>query len=467
MDLLMRHQNDKLDQKYHAMQSNTSPRKSAASPSPQSTNSRSGDKDSPYAASDRLKIHRVSNIGLQVDSITPAIIQPSSDVAIAFFVFNFNGGVYLDYLPRLYGAADRSSLLEASFEAVAISYFSSRRRCPSLMRQAMERYSIALRETNHAVSTPKKAAQDDTVASVMLLALFTALSCDAAEALPVWSKHVSAAMELMLLRVSRDSSSDTDQHLLSHIVSSVYLDCYAQRKALPLSLSLLRRRSLLSTQFQLQFWTVTDTLAGLRQDAIEGRLEDLDVLKQALILHRQARSLLEHLTRTHDIIAHAQGHIRISCDYETHRRIQARNTLLMILMDLNELLCVHGRRYVSMSPEYHALDRMWMETQANRATKAYGEVVEEIYESIPPFLKKGQRQATPGTNTDMWICSFLWPFSKALESQGVLATDLTDRIRRQLEHFAEVCDNRQLSKVIVQLSESGTAPAHFHALYLC
>lgn len=91
-----------------------------------------------------------------------------------------------------------------------------------------------------------------------------------------------------------------------------------------------------------------------------------------------------------------------------------------------------------MSPEYHALDRMWMETQANRAAKAYGEVVEEIYESIPPFLKKGQRQATPGTNTDMWICSFLWPFSKALESEGVLATDLTDRIRRQLEHFADV-----------------------------
>ncbi|KIW87097.1 uncharacterized protein Z519_12208 [Cladophialophora bantiana CBS 173.52] len=462
MDLVMRHENDKLEQKYHAASKRDTTHRgriSSYSLSPQSDQSSSDRTETLVSSIDRLDINHGKKLEWQVGRITPPLAQSNSEVAIPFFVANFDQGVYLDYLLKLYGTTNWSPMLNASFEAVAMSYLGSHQRTTDLRRKTMERYSVALRKTTNAVSTPATAAQDDTVASVMLLALFTALSCeDTAEASRIWSKHVNAAMNLMVLRSPQGPDGPVVQNLLSHVIGSIHLDCYAQGKALPRLLTLLRHQSLLSTDdFQLRFWDLIDALINLRLATAENRIHHLDVIKQALVLDGQAQALYGELALTHDIIAHSEGGICISCDYQSHRRTQACNTMRMIRVDLNELLLSHAKRCMTLIHDCHSTsDQEWLEMQANRATVLIREVVEELYESIPPFLKRGQYRRTvanPRTNSDMWICSFLWPLSKVAALSDTLSVELRDRIRRQLEHFAEICNNHQLSRAILQQAQ--------------
>ncbi|EXJ72483.1 uncharacterized protein A1O5_04988 [Cladophialophora psammophila CBS 110553] len=462
----MRHENDKLERKYHATSKRDTihhGRSSSYSLLPQSDQSSSDRAETSLPSVDRLDINCGKKLEWQAGNITPPLAQSNSEVAIPFFVANFDQRVYLDYLLKLYGTANWSPLLNASFEAVAMSYLGSRQRSTELRRKTMERYSVALRKTNNAVSTPAMAAQDDTIASVMLLALFTALSCDdTAEASRIWSKHVNAAMKLMLLRSPQGPDGHVVQNLLSHIIGSIHLDCHAQGKTLPPLLTLLRHQSLLSADdFQLRFWDLIDASTNLRLATAEDRVGHLDVIKQALALDEQAQALHGKLASTHDVIAHLEGGICISCDYQSHRRTQACNTMRIIRVDLNQLLLSHAQRcMVSIHDCHSASDQEWLEMQANRATLVLQEVIGELYESIPPFLKKGQYHRTganPRTNRDMWICSFLWPLSKVAALSGTLSVELGDRIRRQLEHFAEICNNHQLSRAILQQAQGDCA----------
>lgn len=110
--------------------------------------------------------------------ITPALSVPIADQAVSFFFLNFvltdpiSGGGHLEYLPIIYDGITRDLALPTAVVAIGMAGIANLRRNRDLLLAANAQYLLAIRLTQAALVDETLRIQDQTLVSILLLALY-------------------------------------------------------------------------------------------------------------------------------------------------------------------------------------------------------------------------------------------------------------------------------------------------------
>lgn len=110
--------------------------------------------------------------------ITPALSVPITDQAVSFFFFNFvltdpiSGGGHLEYLPVIYDGITRDLALPTAIVAIGMAGIANLRRNRDLLLAANAQYVLAIQLTQAALIDETLRIQDQTLVSILLLALY-------------------------------------------------------------------------------------------------------------------------------------------------------------------------------------------------------------------------------------------------------------------------------------------------------
>jgi hypothetical protein len=140
-------------------------------------------------------------------TIVPQPQMSPESIAPCYFHFNFivtphqriiRG--FNEYLGQIAASRPQLPQFEFVFNACAMASLSQQaadgRR---LKAKALENYTRALAATSTALWDPKKTLQDETLASVLLLALFENITA-ASSSLSAWCSHIEAAVRIVKAR---------------------------------------------------------------------------------------------------------------------------------------------------------------------------------------------------------------------------------------------------------------------------
>lgn len=166
------------------------------------------------------------------------LYQPLNDLAVHFFMANYVGNdpatSQFDYLPSFYlRNGSPNPELQQSIEAVGLAGYAKATRRSDLVLPATKSYISAIREINNALSSEVSAAQDSTLISVMLLAMFEIMILPRASGLQNLTKHLNGAISIASLRLKHGVYTDIGRRLLSTLVQSVIMNCWMQNIPLP------------------------------------------------------------------------------------------------------------------------------------------------------------------------------------------------------------------------------------------
>jgi hypothetical protein len=343
----------------------------------------------------------------------------------------------MDYLPSLYEQPTRSRAFEASLHAVALSQLANSQATYDLNAQASKMYSTALCETNLALDCKSEPVQDDTLAAILLLALYTVVSGHLSGASAVWSLHINGALTLMLERPPEALSGRISQLLLSHLMSALLLDCFRCRKRLPPQFKQLCSLSGLARDgFQLRFWALMADLLELQE--IYGEVSSCSFVSQRLEeLDEAVAALMKELPN------HRQGAPSPFLDfhrYTDRRQVYGWNVLRLVRMNVLEMRIASMRQQSalgSLNPNRGSLHSL---------TELYRLTARDTVQSLPSFVDIDALASNEG-NLMSWICGLIWPVSQAVRS-GLLAEATVHEAQTVMFQLADRSRDRYIASMI-------------------
>jgi hypothetical protein len=147
-----------------------------------------------------------------------------------------------DYISSLISTADAESCLSNAIGAASLAYFSTQTSTKKILKDAREKYVLALRLVSEAVESRDIAVKDSTLVSVLLLDLFEKLTrtCRSSES---WTKHMSGAIELVKLRGDSQFRNQLGLRLFLQLSSTILIGCVQHDVRVPVDLINLRREA--------------------------------------------------------------------------------------------------------------------------------------------------------------------------------------------------------------------------------
>jgi Fungal specific transcription factor domain len=294
---------------------------------------------------------------------------------------------------------------------------------PEVMHSARWQYSRALRTTNEALKTPEKAILNDTLASVMLLALFEIVAHQNQEPSDQWAGHINGALTLLVHRGPSQFRSAIGLLLYRQVSTSIIASCVQHKLRIPSGLVYVRAQASLyidNADPVWRFFAITDALTDLRAAIEDGQMTDpVSVIRRATEVDNEARSLSPDMpvawsyvvaySSTDDVAVFERTyHI-----YKDHRAAQMWNTIRMTRMLLNEVIHENLAKARSDSswttvPKYSTL--LEHHASVSRA------MTTEILASVPQFTQFSPNGSTLFSPTVASSCFLLWPLEVVASS---------------------------------------------------
>jgi hypothetical protein len=334
--------------------------------------------------------------------------------------------------------------LEKSLEAVALSYMANEQRRGDLRQLARRSYGKALSQLSLALQAPTAATLTETMASILLLALFEAISPSSQNTQDTWSRHVQGALAAISSCSSIAFQTPIGQSLLHHIISVVQLDCIYRRVSLPPQLQPLYRASVYKEGPQVEMWSVLDRLAALNAWPLENpislhyisQLQAMEIDIQRLLVsmpevYRGSFAFLQASSKDNGFTCLPEFSIP-SHKFQNFRIAQAWNTLRLMCLLTTKLLTSGVALYLSR----HSLSRneaTRLLEFSQRASLIAKKTTIDICASVPDDLRPDGNRCDPDTTTKYaaWARSLIWPLSMAKDSPHESA-DLHNYIEKQL-----------------------------------
>lgn len=387
------------------------------------------------------------------------LVDPQSVQAICFFTSAYAGGCYMDWLPTIYLSRERPASLEASFEAVALSYMANEQHRRDLQILAHKSYGVGLTRTIDAIKG-NQSASPGTIASVLLLALFAVISSESyQDAQNIWSKHVHGILAMLEPHLSPTIFNNVaGQSLLHHIISVIQMDCIQRRLPFPPHLKLLYSASCLNQGYQEIFWVTLDRLAALNAqlDAIDNSLlciaqsEEIDSMINALLSSMPqaypGHFSFQDISNGRIIDGGKRDFSPPVHIFSSWRSAQAWNTLRMIrLYNLNFLR--------SSIIGYLSSNNMIAQEIINRLRVLLGGISTTAYQtamdtcaSVPGFLRPDGWSSDSSTRlqNSSWARSLIWPLSLAKAAPHG-SEQLKDYIEKQVQLLGATSGIRALN----------------------
>ena len=230
------------------------------------------------------------------------LYQPLHDLAVNFFMANYVGSdpatSQFDYLPSFYlKNGSPNPVLQRSIEAVGIAGFAKASRRSELVFPATKSYISAIREINNALSTDVSAAQDSTLISVMLLAMFEVMILPRASGLQNLTKHLNGAISIASLRLQQNIDTKVGRKLLSTLVQSVIMNCWMQNIPLPVEFVAFKKHlggKANPSSIHANFLDIIMDLVNFRHALMDGKFDsEKAIISDAIALDGRFRTFEE------------------------------------------------------------------------------------------------------------------------------------------------------------------------------
>lgn len=415
---------------------------------PSSSNSDGNEKNDNYYTPDQV----IGPIQMQ------HLIEPIGSRAVNLFMFAFSGGVYLDYLPAMYGYQAKPSCLHMSLEAAALAYMANGHHRQDLRQMALQSYGAALSQTNRALQNLKATMKLETATSVLLLALFAVISPrNSDQTQNIWSEHVRGALAILGSCRPDVFNSLSSQGILHHVISIVQIDCLDRRVQMPPQLKALYALSWLNPGPQVQLWSLIDRLAELTASigrtpiCISGieQIRNLDSSFEELMkCMPEAYSNcfeFEECTTTATHLSEGETIERIPVlKFASPRMAQRWNTLRLLRLRSIDLLTSATSDYLSSVPGGTHLDE-GLELCLDNASETAKQITTEICATVPEHLRPDQftRYGIMGVAESAWARSLGWPLSMA-KATAHNSEALQNYIERQIRVIAGISSTHNL-----------------------
>lgn len=393
-------------------------------------------------------------------SLSPCI----KAVSAAAFTQAFEGSVYMDYIPSLLASKEWSPALQQCFEAASLMYFSQSNPKLRLLTQAQAAFSNAVQDVNEALSRDHATDSDSLLASVMLLALYATFSPASSQNLSEWSIHFEGAITLLSKRSPDSYSSRHTQNVLSHVLSFGAMHVFRSKQQMPARFVKLLKYSVQMKQpIQIDFWHIIAAIADLQHMLDTNNYQPLNVALQAQAIDQQLEMLYNAIVyfNEHEDIRKSYG---LCGQYPSVRQFQSLNTLRIGRMKLNGIIHSQINLYIKLNTYGAGWNCDRLTTLAQDAVQIANSMVEQIHHSIPETLQPSCQNPQYPSNSNAWICSFVWPLMEILNSR-IISEEWKDKIRTQLVKFAKISDNNVVSNMALE-SARGTCPYQRYVISL-
>lgn len=175
--------------------------------------------------------------------------QPLDELGVKFFMSNYVDGdpavSQLYYLPTFYAQTGYSSPgLQQSITAAGLAGYAKAARRKDLVDIATKSYIAAIRGINTALCDLKTAAQDTTLMSIIMAAMFEMLIIPhkSISGMRNCSRHLEGAVSVAFLHLKYGRQTDRTRKLLTTIVQSVIMNSWIQNIPLPSELTELKKQ---------------------------------------------------------------------------------------------------------------------------------------------------------------------------------------------------------------------------------
>ncbi|KAJ6043304.1 uncharacterized protein N7446_001499 [Penicillium canescens] len=178
----------------------------------------------------------------------PVEIQPSQDVettkyeAICYFMRSnaipgsfWTSDLVSKFLLQSGGPASQRAM-QASVVATATAMLSRVRGLPSLQDVAHREYGSALRLLNTALSDMDQAKTNQTLGTVVLLAIYEVVTSRSPENIDSWTNHINGATALLDIRGTDQLKTDAGLKLFLHLRYQIIISCLQRDARVPESL---------------------------------------------------------------------------------------------------------------------------------------------------------------------------------------------------------------------------------------
>lgn len=181
-----------------------------------------------------VTIYTPSNAKLNTDP-SWMLWQSIEELAVTHFMSSYIPGSQFEYLPFLYNKSTTESgvVLPATIHAASLASLARDLGENNIMKTARQTYAKALVETNAALADPKKATDDATLISVLLLSLFEALVWEVSNTAENWTAHSQGALALIKLRGEKQFETAVGRRLFTQVVNITCVNSMQARKRLP------------------------------------------------------------------------------------------------------------------------------------------------------------------------------------------------------------------------------------------
>ena len=408
-------------------------------------------------------VNPASKIPFASQSICKSIDQPHQDSAINFFFYHYADGSHMKYLKSLYASDTGASAFHGTLAAVSLICLSYSRNAPYLRREARFKYVRALRDVNIALKGHPKAIGENTVASIMLLALFVALSHEMVDSTEQWSTHINGALSIIMIQSREHFSTFDGQHLLHHVLSMKQIDCLQRGVAIPASLTRLYECSL-AGRYQRCFWDTLHELAALRIPApATSFVEHSCLIRRLYVLDEQIyqlKSSVETAFATEDFQEREWCWPKAP-DLELEH-VRAYNTLRIMQISVLEGFA---------KPRFQAGfkctedEERYLAQELEKATTLVEVISIEILDGVSSWIRRIQEQEGSCDSVGAWGNSFIWPLV-IVGKCPLLSKSLRECAN---EHLVTISNKAGLPEALaatIRLRQGRSGEGWSHALYL-
>ena len=427
----------------------------------------------------------------------PALDQPPSDIAIAFFLQDYSPGSHFDYLPLLCRSSASNSVLTSIVLAVSFASLSHETQRPDLMALARQHYSHSLRETNKALRDPSACRKDGTLAAVLLLAHFETLASedptgesdlvlDPADAnhspAASWDRHLQGAVSLLAFRPKPTHDQPISIKLYQHVNLLARYSSVQHSYRVPIEMSSWGMRFEIrrdQADPNRRFMSVVDDFIEFRACMKEGSLTDpLEIIQRARLIDSDVALVARGFPSSwsFDVVTtscHSDGVFKNKYHlYPTHLAAQLWNEVRMLRQAVNGIILAHIEKARQQACKDEDGEEIFS-TLRNRCVRVIEQMATEICQSTTQFLRKpgspsrlsGGAQQSPKTG----IASayfLIWPLFTATGASRFGYESIRDFVIDRLHFIARELNIPQARRVAVMLEQGIIEEDWLHMLHL-
>jgi hypothetical protein len=351
------------------------------------------------------------------------------DVVCCFMSSYILSCPFQDYLPSLYPTykPDEDDALSAAILTASFATFARRTGHQAYLDRASRSYAIALAYTNAALEDPATAVLDETLASILLMAVFEGTIFPGAQSPEEWTAHLLGAIRLLQLRGLAQFQHDTGRHLYSHIWNNMCASCMQRMVRLPVEFQAWDSKavSFLGPNYRLrQFSTIMQKAVSFKARLWARLRTDRDILydlfHDASALEQEAATAMNDAgpefvyTALPKESTPSWAYNGLAYRYKSHRAAKHQNTIRMVRLFMLEVMS--GGALVAIGKLCDQPDEtLYYETAIEAAHTLASKISSEILACVPDFLE------LDSTSTDLRFCSaartLIWPLNVIVKNK--------------------------------------------------